>query len=202
MNDYQFRQVDVFTDRQFGGNSLAVIPDAYGLSDSQMQSLANEMNLSETTFVFPPTDPEDLADVRIFTPGIELPFAGHPTVGTAFVLASLGRVAAQHFSFQERIGRLPIRLEGDPRNPAVIWMTQPLPTFGPAVVDRERVAKGVGLSETDLLPQPIRSGTAGVPFLFIPLRDPETVDRARTSSEGIRGLQGTEDCNGGPSLFS
>jgi predicted PhzF superfamily epimerase YddE/YHI9 len=80
---YRFYQVDVFTDKMFGGNPLAVFPDAEGLTEAEMQALANEMNLSETTFVFAPDDHEDLASVRIFTPGTELPFAGHPTIGTA-----------------------------------------------------------------------------------------------------------------------
>ena len=83
----QFQTVDVFTDRQFGGNPLAVISDARGLSDAQMQAIANEFNLAETTFVLPPDDPSNTARVRIFTPRAEMPFAGHPNVGTAFVLA-------------------------------------------------------------------------------------------------------------------
>ena len=88
-----FQTVDVFTDRQFGGNPVAVIPDARGLSDAQMQALANEFNLAETTFVLPPDDPANTARVRIFTPRAEMPFAGHPNVGTAFVLAHLDVVA-------------------------------------------------------------------------------------------------------------
>ena len=86
-----FQTVDVFTDRKFGGNPLAVIPDASGLSTGQMQAIAAEFNLAETTFVLPPDDPAHTAHVRIFTPRSEMPFAGHPNVGTAFVLARMGR---------------------------------------------------------------------------------------------------------------
>src|SRR3954453_3218581 len=89
---YPFVQVDVFTDRLFGGNQLAVFLDPQGLSDDEMQAIAREMNLAETTFVFPPTTPDAAARVRIFTPGTELPFAGHPTVGTGWVLANQGKL--------------------------------------------------------------------------------------------------------------
>src|SRR5271163_2793435 len=89
---YEFVTVDVFTDRRFGGNPLAVIPNAEGLSAAQMQSIAGEFNLSETTFVLPPKDAAHTAEVRIFTPKAELPFAGHPNVGTGFIVARLGSV--------------------------------------------------------------------------------------------------------------
>ena len=92
-----FQTVDVFTDRQFGGNPVAVIPDARGLSDAQMQAIANEFNLAETTFVLPPADFANTARVRIFTPRAEMPFAGHPNVGTAFVLAHQDRVCGVPF---------------------------------------------------------------------------------------------------------
>src|SRR6516225_8632503 len=93
----QFQTVDVFTDRQFGGNPLAVIPEARGLSDAQMQAIANEFNLAETTFVLPPHDPANTARVRIFTPRAEMPFAGHPNVGTAFVLARQDKICGRGF---------------------------------------------------------------------------------------------------------
>src|SRR5919199_2570330 len=88
---FRFATVDVFTDRRFGGNQLAVFPDARGMSDAEMQALAAGFNLSETTFVLPPEDPANTARVRIFTRTAELPFAGHPNVGTGFVLAGMGR---------------------------------------------------------------------------------------------------------------
>src|SRR2546430_7994160 len=100
----EFTTVDVFTDRKFGGNPLAVFPDARGLSTEQMQSIAAEFNLAETTFVLPPQDPKNTAQVRIFTPKAEMPFAGHPNVGTAFVLARLGRAKGDRMVFEEKAG--------------------------------------------------------------------------------------------------
>ncbi len=100
--------LDVFTDRPFGGNPLAVLLDAEGLSSSQMQSIAAEFNFAETTFVMPPKDPAHTANVRIFTPRAELPFAGHPNVGTAFALATLGKVSGDRIVFEEIAGLVPI----------------------------------------------------------------------------------------------
>jgi trans-2,3-dihydro-3-hydroxyanthranilate isomerase len=96
MSGYDFVTVDVFTTTRFGGNPLAVFPDARGLSDAAMQAIAKEFNLSETTFVLPPTDPAHKARVRIFTPAVEMPFAGHPNVGTAYVLARADTSAPDH----------------------------------------------------------------------------------------------------------
>jgi trans-2,3-dihydro-3-hydroxyanthranilate isomerase len=104
-----FTTVDVFTDRRFGGNPLAVVSDAQGLSSEQMQSIAAEFNLAETTFVLPPQDPAHTACVRIFTPRAELPFAGHPNIGTAFVLAEAGNTG-DRLVFEEKAGLVPIEL--------------------------------------------------------------------------------------------
>ncbi len=101
---YEFVTVDVFTDRRFGGNPLAVFPDARGLTSEQMQALAMEFNLSETTFVLPPDDPQHHAKVRIFTPRAELPFAGHPNVGTGYVLAKRDDNPPEHYVFEELAG--------------------------------------------------------------------------------------------------
>src|SRR5579859_7112330 len=114
MSTYQYYLVDVFTDRAFGGNPLAVLTDARGLSTEVMQALAKEFNLSETTFVLPPQNPQNDYQVRIFTPAAELPMAGHPTVGTAFVLAHKGLVQVTEpttrIIFEERIGDIPVTL--------------------------------------------------------------------------------------------
>jgi trans-2,3-dihydro-3-hydroxyanthranilate isomerase len=101
--------VDVFTDRAFGGNPLAVVLDAGGLSTQQMQAIATEFNYSETTFVLPPRDKAHDAEVRIFTPVRELPFAGHPNVGTAFVLATMAREPKPRLLFEEKAGLVPSR---------------------------------------------------------------------------------------------
>ena len=110
--EYLFVQVDVFTDRMFGGNPLAVFLDGRGLADGEMQSIAREMNLSETTFVLPATRPECAARVRIFTPAREVPFAGHPTIGTAWVLATEGRLGGAGAALEEGIGPVAGRAGG------------------------------------------------------------------------------------------
>jgi trans-2,3-dihydro-3-hydroxyanthranilate isomerase len=109
---FEFVTVDVFTDRRFGGNPLAVLPNAEGLTAVQMQAIANEFNLSETTFVLPPKDPAHTAEVRIFTPKYEMPFAGHPNVGTAFVVGQRGH-AGDTLAFEEKAGLVPLELLRD-----------------------------------------------------------------------------------------
>jgi trans-2,3-dihydro-3-hydroxyanthranilate isomerase len=185
---YRFVQVDVFTDRVFGGNPLAVFLDGRGLDDALMQQIAREMNLSETVFLFPPSRPDYAAALRIFTPARELPFAGHPTIGTAWVLAAhgLGTKGASRFVLEEKIGPVPVELEGDPSRPDFIWMTQQEATFDPALDDRAGMAKALGLAEADLLPgAPIEPGSTGNKFLFVPLRDRATVDRAVLDVRGM-----------------
>src|SRR3954469_22757410 len=109
---YQFYTADVFTDTIFGGNQLGILPDARGLSTEQMAAIAREFNYSESTFVFPPDDPKHTRRVRIFTPGGEIPFAGHPTVGTAHVLAAIGEIALTgnetRIVFEENVGPVPV----------------------------------------------------------------------------------------------
>jgi trans-2,3-dihydro-3-hydroxyanthranilate isomerase len=180
VRSYDFVQVDVFTDRRFGGNPLAVFLDGAGLSDQEMQSIAREMNLSETTFVLPPTRQDCAALVRIFTPGNELPFAGHPTIGTAWVLATQGRLAtdASTTALEETVGRVPISFEGDASRPAFVWMDHTDPVFGEPLAERADIADALGLTEADLLDEhPIQTGSTGVAFLYVPLRDASTVDR-------------------------
>jgi trans-2,3-dihydro-3-hydroxyanthranilate isomerase len=118
--------------------------------------------------------------VRIFTPGREVPFAGHPTVGTAWVLATRELLprSTRSFRLEEEIGPVRVDLEGDPTRPAFIWMHHGEPTFGAAVADRAGMAKALRLTESDLLPVPIQVVTTGNPFLFVPLRDRAAVDRA------------------------
>jgi trans-2,3-dihydro-3-hydroxyanthranilate isomerase len=185
---YPFIRVDVFTERIFGGNQLAVFLAPEGLSDAEMQAIACEMNIPETTFVFPPTRSECVARVRIFTPVRELPFAGHPTVGTTWVLAREGRLpsGSRDVVLEEGIGPVPVRLEGDLTNPGRVWMKQRDAEFGPELTDRGAFARALGLEERDLLGgQPVRIGSTGLPFLFIPLTNPEAVDRAQLDLRAI-----------------
>ena len=149
MREYRFIQVDVFTDEPFGGNPLAVFPEAEGLTAAEMQKLAKEMNLSETTFVLPAESAEADFRVRIFTPGRELPFAGHPVVGTHWVLAHLGRVElcepVTQVSFELGVGVLPADLHvADGRVERVV-MTQSRPTFHAVLEDIADLAAGLGL---------------------------------------------------------
>src|SRR5215831_988691 len=139
---YPFVQVDVFTDRIFGGNQLAVFLEPDGLSDAEMQAIAREMNLAETTFVLPPSRSDCAARVRIFTPSTELPFAGHPTIGTAWVLANHGRLPTSsiEFALEEGIGRVPVRLEGN-----TIWMSHREAEFGPPLANRAEIAGALSL---------------------------------------------------------
>jgi trans-2,3-dihydro-3-hydroxyanthranilate isomerase len=175
-----FVQVDVFTDRVFGGNPLAVVLDGRGLEDGEMQAIAREMNLSETTFVLPPTRPDCAARVRIFTPAQEIPFAGHPTIGTAWVLASHGRLdGAAAAALEEGIGPVAVTLEGDPRRPDFVWMRHRDAELGPPLSVRGAVAAALGLDETALhAAAPVCTGSTGRAFFYVPLRDRTAVDAA------------------------
>lgn len=122
---YRYRVVDVFTENALEGNPLAVFPDASGLDDNHMQKIAKELNLSETTFVFPARRRGCAALVRVFTPSREMKFAGHPTIGTSFVLLDEGKVRekTEQFVLEERIGPVPIRIEKGKR--LLIWLRTP-----------------------------------------------------------------------------
>jgi trans-2,3-dihydro-3-hydroxyanthranilate isomerase len=141
MPTFSFVTVDVFTDRRFGGNPLAVFPDARGMSDTDMQSLATEFNLSETTFVLPPADPANTARVRIFNRRSEMPFAGHPNVGTGWVLAKQGRAKNGVLRFEEIAGLVEVRVA-----PNAVTIAAPQPLSLGAEMPVELVADCVGLS--------------------------------------------------------
>jgi trans-2,3-dihydro-3-hydroxyanthranilate isomerase len=186
--EHAFVQVDVFTERLFGGNPLAVILDGRGLEDGEMQAIAHEMNLSETTFVLPTSRPDCVARVRIFTPGRELAFAGHPTIGTAWVLATRGWLGpGRPAALEEGIGPVPVDIEGDPARPSFVWMRHRDAEFGPEVTARAAVAAALGLAEPALQPgAPVCVGSTGSPFLYVPLRDREAVDRAELDVGAMR----------------
>ena len=185
---YEFQQVDVFTDRMFGGNPLAVFTDGRDLSTAEMQAIALEMNLSETTFVLPPNDPAGLAKVRIFTPHAELPFAGHPTVGTAWVLANSPEFDVNSDAIDLELGVGPIKVEYDDRHDptSTIWMHQGRATFGDIVEDRDAVAASLGVDSGDLVRDlPVQFVSTGLPFLYVPFATREAVDRASLTGTGI-----------------
>ena len=175
----RFVHVDVFAERPLAGNPLAVFFDADGLDPATMLAIAREMNLSESVFLLRPRRTDCAARIRIFTPGRELPFAGHPTVGTAWVLANEGLApAGPRFMIEEEIGPVAVELEGERRAPSFVWMNHRDATFGPEVRDRDGVAAALGLKPDELLTTPIQSGTTGNAFLYVALRDSATVDRA------------------------
>jgi trans-2,3-dihydro-3-hydroxyanthranilate isomerase len=196
--EHAFVQVDVFTDRPLTGNALAVVLDGQGLTADEMQAIAREMNLAETTFVVPTTRSDCAARVRIFTPGRELPFAGHPTLGTAWVLARHGLVpsGARRFALEEGIGRVPVELEGE----SFVWMSQQAATFGPELHDRPGVARALGLEAGDLRPgAPVQPVSSGNIFVFVALRDRVTVDRA--SGLDLRALQSLPEVAAAAGVF-
>jgi trans-2,3-dihydro-3-hydroxyanthranilate isomerase len=168
---FPFVQVDVFTSRPFEGNSLAVFLDGRGLSDDEMQALAREMNLSETTFILPresSVERERGVRVRIFTVQEELPFAGHPTLGTAFQLR--GSTGAHEVALELTVGKVPVRFEEKSGQPVFGEMTQIDPKLGERH-DREAVARASGLRDGDIDPSlPIQTISTGVPFTVVPLR--------------------------------
>ncbi len=175
MSRYEYRLVDVFTSERFGGNPLAVFPQAEGIDPAVMQRIACELNLSETTFVLPTTHAGCDFQVRIFTPHIEMPMAGHPTVGTAWVLDHGDRV-----TFLEQVGPIVVERVAAASGAPMWQMTQLLPAWGPRLNDRDVVAAMLGLSEVDLAPDlPIEVITCGAPFLFVPLRNVDALRRAR-----------------------
>ncbi len=182
MQRIRYYQLDVFTTEPFGGNQLAVFFDAQ-LTDAQMQTIAREMNFSESVFIVPPTDPDAAARLRIFTPQVELPFAGHPTIGATFALAASGRIGPDTTSpiaLETGVGPLAIELLFENGRLSFAWMRQPLPTFETWSGDRAALAASLGLSESDLhATLPIERGSAGVPFVYIPLASEQALDNSQ-----------------------
>ncbi len=186
---YQFEQVDVFTKERFAGNPLAVFTDAQGLSTEDMQQIAAEMNLSETTFVVPSKDRDCIARYFIFTPDDEMPFAGHPTVGTAFVLARLGKIpsGSNMLYLEAKVGRVGVRIEGASDNPSALFFTSPPVVFGSHYDRRAAVAEALGVREPDLLATaPVED--AGCPVLhpYVGLATPELVDSVAVNEKLLR----------------
>ena len=176
---HEIRIVDVFTERPLAGNQLAVVLDGRGIPEELMQRIAREMNFSETTFILPPDDPKHAARLRIFSPTVEMPFAGHPTIGTAWVLAEEGMVpgGALEFTLEENVGPVPVRgINHDGR--LTFWMTHPQLTYG-RTLERAVVASAVGVEEAAFVPDvPCQVVSTGNPLLFAALRDPAAVDEA------------------------
>jgi trans-2,3-dihydro-3-hydroxyanthranilate isomerase len=180
-----FTTVDVFTDRRFGGNPLAVITDAEGLSGEQMQSIAAEFNLAETTFVLPPKDPAHAAHVRIFTPKAEMPFAGHPNVGTAFVLARAGEIYGRKITgdslvFEEKAGLVPLDLDrqGSEVVGARLAAPQKLALSEEVSAEIAAALSGVTVDQIETRNHRPVIGSCGVGFVFVELKTREALAHA------------------------
>ena len=183
-----FTTVDVFTDRKFGGNPLAVVTDARGLTGEQMQAIAAEFNLAETTFVLPPEKPAHTAKVRIFTPKAEMPFAGHPNVGTAFVLASAGeclgrKVAGDRLVFEEKAGLVPLDIVRDKGAVVASRLAAPKPLTLSDEVAVEIVAEASSLKPEQIVTRAHRPviASCGVGFVMV-----ELASRAALSAAQVR----------------
>ncbi len=196
---FPFVQLDVFSSRPFEGNSLAVFLDGRGLSDQEMQALAREMNLSETTFIFPREqviERERGVRVRIFTVQEELPFAGHPTLGTAFWLR--GSTGASEVALELNVGKVPVRFEEKSGQPVFGEMTQVEPKFGPTH-DRETVVRATSLRDSDIDPSlPIQTVSTGLAYTVVPLRRLAAIRRLQVD---LKGASEYLESSGGGKLF-
>jgi trans-2,3-dihydro-3-hydroxyanthranilate isomerase len=176
----RYHLLDVFTDTPFEGNPLAVFVDPPPLSSEQMQRIAAELNLSETVFTWPPADADGGWRTRIFTPGSELPFAGHPTIGTACLLSLLGHVATGRVVLDEGVGPVDVRIVPDrEEDEPDAWLTVPRAAERLPCPAAEAVAGALGLSSVDLHGElPVEAWSAGVPFLVVPVRDLDALGRS------------------------
>jgi trans-2,3-dihydro-3-hydroxyanthranilate isomerase len=183
--------VDVFTERSLEGNALAVFTDASSMDSATMQRVAQELNLAETAFVLPATLEDCAARVRIFTPSKEMVFAGHPTIGTAFVLLDEGVVSAKTggFVLEEEIGPVPVRVESGERS--MLRLSSP-PIESRRTLDSVLCATVLGLTTDDLLDIPPQLMSAGNPTIFVALRDKQAVDRAWLDLTGMKQLRGSD----------
>ena len=186
MARYRYLTADVFTGTPFGGNQLAVFPDARGIPEHRLLDVTREFNYSETTFVYPPEDPAHTRRVRIFTPGGEIPFAGHPTVGTAHVLAAIGEIPLTgertKIVFGENVGPVPVEIRAANGAPVFVQLSvAKMPEPGPPAPDRAAMARVLSLSPDDLLDDPwgAEPWSVGLPFMFVPVRDRDAVARSR-----------------------
>ncbi|HEY7213664.1 MAG TPA: PhzF family phenazine biosynthesis protein [Thermoanaerobaculia bacterium] len=187
---YHFFTCDVFTSTRFGGNPLAVLPQAEGLSTGQMQQIAREFNFSETTFVFP-ADAGHTRKVRIFTPVTEIPFAGHPNVGTAFVLAAAGELgpldAPLTVTFEEKAGVVPIAIERRQDGTIRCELSAPEPLSLGKILSVTSLASALSLAESDIVTttHPPRVASVGLPFILVELKDRAALERARIHMDGL-----------------
>jgi len=193
MRRLDFLHLDVFTSRQFEGNQLAVFLDGRGLDASAMQTIAREMNFSESTFVTPAERPDTDARMRIFTPGVELPMAGHPTIGSAFALAHTGviRPGQEAFVFGLGVGPTRVELKWDGDRLAAAWMDQLRPAVRTPLVSAEQVCRAAGVDPQafESTGLPIQEISCGVPYILLPLASRAAVDAAEPEMAVLRSLK-------------
>jgi trans-2,3-dihydro-3-hydroxyanthranilate isomerase len=193
MPHLRFLQYDVFTNRRFEGNQLAVFTDARGLDERTMQTLAREMNFSESTFILPAERPDTDVRMRIFTPGSELPMAGHPTVGSTFALVHERVIAAgrERFVFGLGVGPTSVELRWQDGELAFAWMDQKRPDVRPAAVTPEELTRAAGVDHAAHVSTrlPIEEISCGVPFIFLPIASRAAVDAAEPDAAALGRLR-------------
>ena len=192
--------VDVFTDRAFGGNPLAVVLDAGGLSTEQMQAIAKEFNYSETTFVLPPRDAAHDAQVRIFTVNREIPFAGHPNVGTAFVLATLAAKPPARLLFEEEAGLVPVEVATEQGKVVSTEFTAPQPLKRMSHLSTDEAAALLSLSASDVKTDrhPPQVISVGLSFVAVELASREALRRAKPNAAAF---EKTFPCDGSDAVY-
>lgn len=180
MQKHNFYIVDVFAEKKYAGNQLGVFRDAGGLTDNQMQEFAKEMNYSETTFILSEEERNGGYDVRIFTPENELPFAGHPTLGTAFAIQQeIIKKPVERVILNLKVGQIPVDFKYKGADPDIMWMKQIAPTFGQEF-DPQTISQVLSLDENDIDDRfPIQEVSTGTPFIMTPLKTLDAVKRAR-----------------------
>jgi trans-2,3-dihydro-3-hydroxyanthranilate isomerase len=187
----KFFQVDVFTDQMFGGNPLAIFPESEGLDEAVHLQIAREMNLSETTFVYPPENPKADFRIRIFTPGKEIPFAGHPTLGTAHILWETGKIDAVRDSVVLEMDAGLIKVTKRKNN---LFMEQPLPNFGDPVKALDRVAEALSIDSGEIDTRfPLQIVSTGFPALYVPLINLNAIQRVELNLTVLREVLGDVD---------
>lgn len=187
--EYEYFICDVFTDIAFGGNQLAVLPNASGLTDKQMQQIAREFNYSESTFVFP-AEHKNTRKVRIFTPTREVPFAGHPNIGTAFVLASIGEIGnSKQITFEEKAGLVEISLTTI-KNEVFCELKAPEKFSIGATIDVELMGKALSINKHEIITKTHvpQIASIGLPFIMVELSNLETLQLAKPNLDGFQAI--------------
>jgi trans-2,3-dihydro-3-hydroxyanthranilate isomerase len=192
--EHEFYIVDVFAEEKYAGNQLGVFRNASGLSGTDMQRIAKEMNYSETTFILTDTEKEGGFDVRIFTPEEELPFAGHPTLGTAFVIQQeIHNRPVDKVVLNLKVGQIPVTFSYKQEMPDILWMKQKAPVFGPEV-DKGQMALSLNLDEAAIDEKfPVQEVSTGIPFLIVPLKSLAHLKKAKVDfpkfMESVKNIQ-------------